>query len=201
MATNPLKVLSDLFVKEQAVLKKGLVVSGSISGSVGLHVKRDAIIEGDLDVGGTVSNAGYAQVGALQVDGILDIAGNSYLSGNVDVTGQLNVNGPIYADSAIIDELNVGDQFAVGAPNILIVKQEGAISQNNPNTSYTYAKEKLFITPSGSYVSGSSFMSDSIIDLNSIDSSLAIGSEAQDVGKSLKTLDDYLHRLNQVIEF
>jgi hypothetical protein len=42
---------------------------------------------------------------------------------------------------------------------------------------------------------------DGIIDLNSIDSTVAVGTQVQDVAKTLKALDDYLHRLNQIIDF
>ena len=195
MAANPLKVLSDLFVKEQSVMKKGLVVSGSVSGSTGVYVKRDLIVDGDVEFGGVLTSAGYAQVGAFQVDGTFDVAGTSYLSGNVTVDGQLDVNGRLYSDELLIDSGTIQQELTVGT-NVLKAKK-----QTGQNSSYVYANPKLFITPSGSYASGSAFSFESGLDLNSVDSSVAVGTNVVDVAKNLKTLDDYIFRLNQVIEF
>lgn len=200
MAFNPLKVLNDLFIKEQATFKKGVVVSGSISGSntTGVYVKKDAIIDGDLTVGGVVENSGYAQAGALQVDGILDVAGNSFLSGNVNVYGQLNVAGELNADSAVIDTTNIQSNFYIGAPVFLRAKEGG---QNSASISYVYNSGKLFIAPE--LISGSitAFASSSIVDLHTIDPSIPSGTMAVDLAKSLNSVDDYLIRLRQVIEF
>jgi len=198
MAFNPLKVLSDLFINEKVTMKKGLMISGSVTGSTGLHVKRDAIVEGDLEVGGTVSNAGYAQAGALQVDGILDVAGNSFLSGNVTVTGQMSVNGELYADNSVFDTLNVQNNFYLGTPQFLSAKEGG---QNSASISYVYNSGKLFIAPE--LVSGSitAFASSSIVDLHTIDASIPSGTMAVDVAKSINSVDDYLIRLREVIEF
>ena len=69
---NNIKVLTDLEVKNTATMDQGLIVSGSHSGSNGLTVKQDAIIEGQLTVGGQVVNQGYAQIGALAVEGVTD---------------------------------------------------------------------------------------------------------------------------------
>lgn len=200
MAFNPLKVLNDLFIKEQATFKKGVIVSGSISGSntTGIYVKKDAVIDGDLIVSGVLENSGYAQAGALQVDGILDVAGNSYLSGNVGVTGQLSVAGTVYADSAVIDTTNVQSNFYVGAPQFFIAKEGG---QNSASISYVYNSGKLFISPE--LVSGSvvAFLTSSIVDLSTIDSTIPSGTMAIDVAKSMNSVDDYLIRLREVIEF
>jgi hypothetical protein len=195
MAANPLKVLSDLFVKEQSVMKKGLVVSGSVSGSTGVYVKRDLIVDGDVEFGGVLTSAGHAQVGAFQVDGTFDVAGTSYLSGNVTVDGQLDVNGRLFSDELLVTDAIAQDSLTVGT-NVLKVKKQAA-----PNSSYVYANPKLFITPSGSYSSGSAYTFQSALDLNSIDQTIMAGTEVVDVAKSLKTLDDYIFRLNQVIEF
>ena len=198
MAFNPLKVLSDLFINEKVTMKKGLMVSGSISGSTGLYVKRDAVIEGDLEVGGTMENAGYAQAGALQVDGILDVAGNSYLSGNVQIIGQLSVDGALYADTSTIDTSNVQSNFYVGAPQFFTAKEGG---QNSASISYVYNSGKLFISPE--LVSGSvvAFLSSSVVDLHSVDPTIPSGTMAIDIAKSMNTVDDYLIRLREVIEF
>jgi cytoskeletal protein CcmA (bactofilin family) len=198
MAFNPLKVLSDLFINEKVTMKKGLMVSGSISGSTGLYVKRDAVIEGDLDVGGVMQNAGYAQAGALQVDGILDVAGNSYLSGNVDVVGQLSVDGALYVDNAVLDTANIQNNFYVGSPQFLTAKKGG---QNSASISYVYNSGKLFISPE--LVSGSvvAFLSSSAVDLHSVDPTIPSGTMAIDVAKSMNSVDDYLIRLREVIEF
>ncbi len=195
MASNPLKVLSDLFVKEQSVMKKGLVISGSISGSTGLYVKKDAVIDGDLEVVGTVTNSGYAQAGALQVDGILDVAGNSYLSGAVEVVGNLNVDGRLSSDELLIDSGTIQQRLAVGT-NVLIAKKQTA-----PSSSYVYANPKLFITPE--LVSGSvvAFVSSSVVDLHTVDPTIMSGTMVVDVAKSLNSVDDYLIRLREVIEF
>jgi hypothetical protein len=203
MAYNPLKVLSDLFVKEQTELKKGLVVSGSISGSntTGVYVKKDFIVDGDVEFGGVVTSAGYAQVGAFQVDGTFDVAGLTSLSGNVVITGSTSVDGQLYASSAIIDDLSIQSNLSIGAPNFVVMKQSDSVSNGIPSVSYVYTNSKLLISPSGSYSSGSSFLMDGIIDLNSIDSTVAVGTQVQDVAKTLKALDDYLHRLNQIIDF
>lgn len=200
MAFNPLKVLNDLFIKEQATFKKGVVVSGSISGSntTGVYVKKDAVVDGDLIVGGVVENGGYAQAGALQVDGILDVAGNSYLSGNVGVTGQLSVAGAVYADDLVIDTANVQSNFYIGTPQFFIAKEGG---QNSASFSYVYNSGKLFIAPE--LISGSitAFASSSIVDLHSVDPSIPSGTMAVDLAKSLNSVDDYLIRLRNVIEF
>jgi len=201
MAYNPLKVLSDLFVKEQSVMKKGLVVSGSVSDTTGVVIKKDLIVDGDVEFGGVVTSAGHAQVGAFQVDGTFDVAGLTSLSGNVSITGSTNIDGRLYASEAIIDSLSIQDGLSIGAPNFVRMKQQSSDSNNNPTVSYVYTNSKLFITPSGSYASGSTFLGDGIIDLNSIDSSILSGTQGQDVAKTLKTIDDFLHRLNQIIEF
>lgn len=198
MAFNPLKVLSDLFVREQAVLKKGLVVSGSVSGSTGVYVKNDIIVDGDMQVGGVVENSGYAQAGALQVDGILDVAGNSFLSGNVNIYGPLSVGGALTADSAVIDTTNIQSNFYIGAPVFFRAKEGG---QSSASISYVYNSGKLFIAPE--LVSGSvtAFASSSIVDLHAIDPNIASGTMAVDIAKSINSVDDYLIRLREVIEF
>ncbi len=198
MAFNPLKVLNDLFIKEQAKFAKGVVVSGSVSGSTGLYVKKDAIVEGDLTVRGIVENTGYAQAGALQVDGILDVAGNSYLSGNVGVIGQLSVAGAVNADSAVVDTANIYSNFYIGAPQFFAAKEGG---QNNASISYVYNSGKLFIAPELVSGSISAFASSSIVDLHTIDSSIPSGTMAVDIAKSMNSVDDYLIRLREVIEF
>ena len=200
MAYNPLKVLSDFFVKEQAVLKKGMVVSGSISGSntTGIYVKKDLIVDGDVELGGVVTSAGHAQVGAFQVDGTFDVAGLTSLSGTVSIAGNTNVDGTVYADQAVIDDVNVQNNFYVGNPQFLAAKKGG---QNNASISYFYTSGKLFIAPE--LVSGSLtvFASSSIVDMHTIDSSIPSGTMAVDIAKSLNSVDDYLIRLRNVIEF
>jgi hypothetical protein len=201
MAYNPLKVLSDLFVKEQAVLKKGLVVSGSISGSTGVVVKKDLVVEGDTLLGGVVTSAGHAQVGALQVDGTFDVAGNSILSGTVEVEGALNVDGQFYATQTTLENLNVIKNASFGQQKLLEIHQSGQNGANNPNSSYVYAGQKLLIKPDNAFTSGSVYSQESIIDLGSVDNTFLSGTSAVDVSKALKNLDDFLFRLNQIIEF
>ena len=198
MAFNPLKVLSDLLINEKVTMKKGLIVSGSASGSTGLHVKRDAIVEGDLQIGGVVENSGYAQAGAMQVDGILDVSGSTYLNGTTNVAGQLSVSGTIYSDNIVSDNLNVQENFYVGTPQFFTIKQGG---QNSANISYVFNSGRLFISPE--LVSGSiaPFASSSIVDLNTIDNTFPSGTMAVDLAKSLNSVDSYLLRLQNVIEF
>jgi hypothetical protein len=195
MAFNPLKVLSDLFVKEQSVMQKGLVVSGSVSGSTGVYIKKDLVVVGDVDLGGVVTSAGHAQVGAFQVDGTFDVAGESYLSGAVQVDGNLNVDGRLSSDELLIDSGTIQQRLAVGT-NVLIAKKQSA-----PSSSYVYANPKLFITPE--LVSGSvvAFLSSSVVDLHTVDPTIASGTMAIDVAKSMNSVDDYLIRLREVIEF
>lgn len=199
MANNPLKVLSDLYVKEQSQLTKGIVISGSYSGSTGLYVKRDAVIDGHLTVGGTVTNNGYAQAGALQVDGILDIAGNGYISGSMEITGNLNVSGTIYSTNVTFDSQYITKDLTVGFHKALVVK-ESAISGNNPSTPYLYAGQKMYVRTSGSLMS-SSVLTSSSLDLNSVDSTVPQNTNVLDVGESFKNLDDFIARLNEIIEF
>ncbi len=199
MANNPLKVLSDLYVKEQSQLTKGIVISGSYSGSTGLYVKRDAVIDGHLTVGGTVTNNGYAQAGALQVDGILDIAGNGYISGSMEITGNLNVSGTIYSTNVTFDSQYITKDLTVGFHKALVVK-ESAISGNNPSTPYAYAGQKLYVKTSGSLPSGS-FLSSSLLDLNTVDSTIAANTKVLDIEGSFKSFDDFMVRLSEIIEF
>jgi len=98
---NNIKVLTDLEVKNTATMDKGLIVSGSHSGSTGLTVKQDAIIEGSLTVAGNVVNQGYAQVGALVIDGVADISGSLVVTGSTAISEWLDVGGIATFDSAI----------------------------------------------------------------------------------------------------
>jgi len=93
---NNIKVLTDLEVKNTATMDQGLIVSGAYSGSTGLHVKQDAIIDGQLTVGGQVVNQGYAQIGALAVEGVTDLNGNLYVTGSQVLTGDLTIDGELY---------------------------------------------------------------------------------------------------------
>lgn len=199
MAQNPLKVLSDLYVREQSQLSKGIAVSGALSGTTGLYVKKDAVIDGQLTVGGTVTNNGYAQAGALQVDGILDVAGNGYISGTLEVTGNLNVSGTIYSTNVTFDSQYITKDLTVGFHKALVVK-ENAISGNNPSNPYAYAGQKMYVKTSGSVASGS-FLSGSTLDLSSVDSTMPANTNVIDVEASFKSLDDFIARLNEIIEF
>lgn len=98
---NNIKVLTDLQVKNTATMDQGLIVSGTYSGSTGLRVKEDAIIDGQLTVGGNVVNQGYAQIGALVVDGVTDLSGSLVVQGPSTLTGTLNVSGISTFNSAI----------------------------------------------------------------------------------------------------
>lgn len=201
MAQNPLKVLNDLYIREQAVTKKGLVISGSVTGSTGLHVKRDAIIEGDLEVGGTMQNSGYAQAGALQVDGILDVGGNAYISGSAEITGSLVVVGQFQVVTASAENLYVSKNASFGQQKLFEIHQQGQSGAGTPTQSYVYAGQKFYLKPDSGYTSGSVFAQDSLIDLGDIDTGYAQDTEVIDLAKTLKNLDNYLYRLSQVVEF
>jgi hypothetical protein len=94
---NNIKVLTDLEVKNTATMNKGLIVSGSASGSTGLHVKEDARIDGELYIGGQVINRGYAQIGALVVEGLTSLSGNLFVTGSETIDGNLTVKGGTFS--------------------------------------------------------------------------------------------------------
>jgi len=104
---NNIKVLTDLEVRNTATMDQGLIVSGAHSGTTGLTVKQDAVIDGQLTVGGQVVNQGYAQIGALVVDGITDLSGNLYVTGSQYLTGDLNVTGISNLNGVITGALNI----------------------------------------------------------------------------------------------
>jgi len=123
---NNIKVLTDLEVRNTATMKTGAIISGSHSGSVGLTVKQDAVVEGSLTVGGNVVNQGYAQIGALVVDGLADISGSLIVDGSGSFSQQLYA-----ADTLIVDGIATFNGPISGAAGLDIagnIKASGDIS-------------------------------------------------------------------------
>lgn len=185
MAANPLKVLTDLFAKRQVVVDQGLIVSGSAFDTVGLYVKNDAVIDGGLTVGGQALVAGFNQVGALQVDGFADIAGNLILSGNMIATGSVDVDGILTVKKA-----DVTKNLTIGIPDIFVARQQSSIAPGTPNADYVRVIPDLYLTPSGSYTE-TQVTYPAILDLNTVDSSYASGTMVINVPKALRKLDDF----------
>lgn len=185
MAANPLKVLTDLFAKKQVIVDQGLIVSGSVTGSTGLYVKRDAVIDGALTVGGQTVVAGFNQVGTLQVDGTADIAGDLILSGNMVATGSLAVDGILTVKKA-----DVTKNLTIGIPDIFVARQQNSVAPGTPNEDYVRVIPDLYVTPSGSYTQ-TQVTYPAVLDLNTVDSTYASGTMVINVPKALRKLDDF----------
>jgi len=153
---NNIKVLTDLQVKNTATMDQGLIVSGAYSGSTGLHVKQDAIIDGQLTVGGNVVNQGYAQIGALVVDGIADISGSLVVDGSGSFSQRLDVGDVLEVDG--IATFNGAISGAAGLDIIGNIKASGDISGSTGHygnlTAGTLTVDSLYL-PGQFGVSGS----------------------------------------------
>jgi hypothetical protein len=84
-----IKILSDIKLKQEAEAKHGLTVSGSIKDScdVGLHVEQNALFDQDLAVIGRAYAAGFTQVGALDVTGLLQVIGHLVVTETLKISG------------------------------------------------------------------------------------------------------------------
>lgn len=153
---NNIKVLTDLEVKNTATMDSGLIVSGAYSGSTGLRVKEDAIIDGQLTVGGRVINQGYAQIGALAVEGVTDLNGNLYVTGSQYLTGDLDVSGRLYVDgTSSLDGILTGALNINIAGNIVASGNiSGSTGQYGNLTAGTLSVNSLYL-PGQFGVSGS----------------------------------------------
>jgi hypothetical protein len=156
-----------------------------MSGSTGVYVKQDAVIEGSLTVGGRAVAVGFNQVGALQVDGLADIAGDLYLAGDMIATGSIAVDGDLTVPKADITK-----NLTIGIPDIFVARQQSSIAPGTPNADYVRVIPDLYVTPSGSY-SQTQVTYPAVIDLNTVDSTYASGTMVIDVPKSLRKLDDF----------
>ena len=153
---NNIKVLTDLQVKNTATMDQGLIVSGAYSGSTGLHVKQDAIIDGNLTVDGNVVNQGYAQIGALVVDGIADISGSLVVDGSGSFSQRLDVGDVLEVDG--IATFNSAISGAAGLDITGNIKASGDISGSTGHygnlTAGTLTVDSLYL-PGQFGVSGS----------------------------------------------
>lgn len=153
---NNIKVLTDLEVKNTATMDSGIIVSGSHSGSVGLTVKQDAVIEGSLNVGGNVVNQGYAQIGALVVEGIASVSGSLTVDGSGSFSQRLDVAGLIEVDG--IATFNSAISGAAGLDIIGNIKASGDVSGSTGHfgnlTADTVSVNSLYL-PGSLGVSGS----------------------------------------------
>ena len=153
---NNIKVLTDLQVKNTATMDQGLIVSGAYSGSTGLHVKQDAIIDGNLTVDGNVVNQGYAQIGALVVDGIADISGSLVVDGSGSFSQRLDVGDVLEVDG--VATFNGAISGAAGLDIIGNIKASGDISGSTGHygnlTAGTLTVDSLYL-PGQFGVSGS----------------------------------------------
>lgn len=112
-AVKPIKILSDIALKQQAETKNGLTVSGSISGScdVGLHVENHVLFDKDLYVADKTYAVGFSQVGVLDVNGLLQVSGHLLVTGSFELSGasdfvsipnvSRNLEGMYFVDNAI----------------------------------------------------------------------------------------------------
>lgn len=113
-AIKPIKVLSDIKLKQEAETKKGLTVSGSIKDScdVGLHVENHVFFDKDLYVADKTYAVGFSQVGVLDVNGLLQVSGHLVATGSFELSGSSNfltinnkaprnVEGMYFVDNAI----------------------------------------------------------------------------------------------------
>ncbi len=98
---NPIKsikVLTGITAKQDAVAKKGLVVSGSIGESspcnpeeqIGLKVEEGVYFEKDLYVADKTYAVGFSQVGVLDVNGLLQVSGHLLVTGSLELSGSSN---------------------------------------------------------------------------------------------------------------
>lgn len=112
-SVKPIKVLSDLVSKKQTETKNGLTVSGSIKDScdVGLHVENHVFFDKDLYVADKTYAVGFSQVGALDVNGLLQVSGHLLVTGSFELSSSSdfisipqvsrNTEGMYFVDNAI----------------------------------------------------------------------------------------------------